>query len=193
MADRYAYVPCIGLFIVIAWGLGEIADSVPSMRLVPAGAALCLIVSYGATAANYLQYWHNGVTLFTRARTVNKTPDPVIEEALADALLFSGRLDDAFQHYRETCLLRPEYAFCHYNMAEILFNQHQLQDALEQYNLALSFTNSHDMAVSSLTNSGEILFELGDYQRAQMRVAAALQIDPTNTAALQLQTRLSRQ
>ncbi len=193
MADRYAYMPCIGIFIVIAWGLGTLADVMPSLRLIPALTALLLIVSYGAATANYLRYWQNGVTLFLRARAVNKTPDPVIEEALADALLFSGGLDDAFQHYRETCILRPDYPVCHYNMAEILFNRHQLQDALEQYQLALSLTHSQDMAVSSLTNSGEILFELGDYQTAQMRVAAALQIDPTNAAALQLQRHISAQ
>jgi protein O-mannosyl-transferase len=192
MADRYAYIPCIGLFIVIAWGLGQLADANPSMRLIPAVAALLLVVSYGAAAANYLQYWQNGVTLFTRASAMNKTPDPVIEEALADALLSSGRLDDAFQHYRETCVLRPDYPVCHYNMAEILFTRHQLQDALEQYQLALSLTHSQDMAISSLTNSGEILFELGDYQTAQMRVAAALQIDPNNSAALRLQRRISK-
>lgn len=192
MADRYAYIPCIGLFIAIAWGLGQLADANPSMRLIPAVAALLLVVSYGAAAANYLQYWQNGVTLFTRASAMNKTPDPVIEEALADALLSSGRLDDAFQHYRETCVLRPDYPVCHYNMAEILFTRHQLQDALEQYQLALSLTHSQDMAISSLTNSGEILFELGDYQTAQMRVAAALQIDPNNSAALRLQRRISK-
>jgi len=193
MADRYAYIPCIGLFIVLAWGLGELDDRIPSIRLAPLAAAVGLLIGFSAATVHDLRYWQNGVTLFTRAETVAGKPDSAIEQALADALVFSGRVDDAFQHYREACLLRPDYAYCHYDMAEILFNRHQLRDALEQYQIALSLTNSQDMAVSSLINSAEILSELGDYATAQMRIAAALQIDPNNTTALQLQRRIASQ
>ena len=89
-----------------------------------------------------------------------------------------GRYDEAFQHYGEACLLRPEDAFCHYNMAEILFNRHQLRGALEQYQLAGKFTRNTGMALLCLINSGEILSEIGDYQNAEMSLAAALRIDP---------------
>jgi Tfp pilus assembly protein PilF len=78
-------------------------------------------------------------------------------------------------------------------MAEILFNRHQLRDALQQYQLAVTLTDNKDMALSSLINSGEILLDLGDNQTAEMRLAAALQIDPNNNAALQLRQRASSQ
>lgn len=189
MADRYAYVPCIGLFVIIAWGLNAVVAATAIPRLVPAVAAVCLVLALAVATTQYLPYWQNGVKLFTHARAVADRPDPAIEEALGDAMFFAGRVDDAFQHYREACLLRPGYASCHYNMAEILFNRHQLRDALEQYRLAVSFTNSKDMALSSLINSGEILLELGDYKTAELRLGAALQIDPNNNTALQLQQR----
>src|SRR5208337_261881 len=189
MADRYAYVPCIGLFVIIAWGASAVIDATAIPRLVPAVAAVCLVLALAVATTQYLPYWQNGGKLFTHARAVADRPDPAIEEALGDAMFFAGRVDDAFQHYREACLLRPGYASCHYNMAEILFNRHQLRDALEQYRLAVSFTNSKDMALSSLINSGEILLELGDYKTAELRLGAALQIDPNNNTALQLQQR----
>jgi uncharacterized protein HemY len=75
-------------------------------------------------------------------------------------------------------------------MAEILFSRHQLRDALAQYQLAGSLADNSGMALSSLINSGEILLELGDYETAEMNLAAALRIDPTNNTVLQLRQRV---
>jgi hypothetical protein len=186
MADRYAYVPCIGLFIIIAWGLRDVAYAAAIPRVAPAVAALCLIVAFAVATIRYLQYWQSGVKLFTQARIVARRPDPVLEEVLADALFSAGRFDEAYQHYAEACVLRPDSASCHYNMADILFKRHQLRDALGQYQLAESLTDSQDLALLCLINSGKILLDLGDYKTAQMKLAAALQIDPNNKTALQL-------
>ncbi len=192
MADRYAYVPCIGLFIIIVWGLSDVVSATAIPRIVPAVAALCLILGLAVATTRYLQYWQSGVKLFTQARVLAGRPDPVLEELLADAMFSAGRFDEAYRHYGEACVLRPDYASCHYNMAEILFNRHQLRDALEQYQLAVSLTDSQDLALLGLINSGEILLDLGDYETAQMRLAAALQIDPNNIKALQLRQRANQ-
>jgi uncharacterized protein HemY len=74
-------------------------------------------------------------------------------------------------------------------MAEILFNRNQLKDALEQYQLAGRLTNSRDMALSCLINSGKILLDLGDYEAAEMELGVALQTDPNNSTALLLRQR----
>jgi tetratricopeptide (TPR) repeat protein len=120
-------------------------------------------------------------------------PDPGLEEFLADDLASSGRIDEAFLHYREACIFLPNYPSCHYNMAVILLDRHHLQDALAQYQLAGSLADSKDMALSCLIHSGQILLDLGDYETAEMRLAAALQIDPNNNTALQLRQRAVNQ
>ena len=104
-----------------------------------------------------------------------------------------NRAREAYQHYAQACLLRPADDVCRYNMAEILFHRHQLRDALEQYQIAQSLTHSQDMVLTCLINSGEILLDLGDYETAQMKFAAALQIDPNNSDALRLRERAFRQ
>ena len=191
MADRYAYIPCIGLFIIIAWGLSDVVTAAAIPRAVPAVAALCLIflVALSAATTRYLPYWQNGVELFTHARIIAVQPDPSLEEGLADALVSAGRFDEAFPHYREACVLRPNFAYCHYHMAEILLTRHQLRDALEQYQLAGRLTDRKDMVISCLINSGEILMDSGDYDSAEIEFAAALQIDPSNNTAAQLHQR----
>jgi protein O-mannosyl-transferase len=189
MADRYAYVPCIGLFIIIAWGLSDIVTAAAIPRVLPAVAALCLISAFASATAHYLPYWQNGVELFTRARLVADEPDPTLEEGLADALFSAGRLDEAFPHYKEACVLRPDFAFCHYHMAEILLQRRQLRGALEQYQVAGKLTDQKDMVISCLITSGQILMDSGDYDSAEIEFAAALQIDPTNNIASALRQR----
>jgi tetratricopeptide (TPR) repeat protein len=160
---------------------------------VPAVAALCLILVFAAATSRYLPYWQNGVQLFTRARIVAGRPDYLIEEGLAENMVSAGRFDEAFPHFREACVLQPNYPRCHYNMAKFLFDRHQLQDALEQYQLAGNLTDRKDIALSCLIHSGEILLDLGDYETAEMKFAAALQIDPNNNTALLLRQRAFNQ
>ncbi|MGO9404046.1 MAG: hypothetical protein ACLPVW_11315, partial [Terriglobales bacterium] len=193
MADRYAYIPCIGLFIIIAWGLSDVVTAAAIPRVVAALAAVCLITAFAAATARYLPYWQNGVALFTHARIAADQPDPSLEEGLADALVSAGRFDEAFPHYKEACVLRPNFAFCHYHMAEILLSRRQFRAALEQYQLAAKFTDRKDMVLSCLINSGQILLDSGDYDDAEIESAAALRIDPNNDAALQLRQRALNQ
>ncbi|HKN70992.1 MAG TPA: tetratricopeptide repeat protein, partial [Terriglobales bacterium] len=193
MADRYAYVPCIGLFIIIAWGLNDIVTAAALPRVVAAVAALCLILAFAAATSRYLQYWQSGVKLFTHARMVAWRPDSDIEEYLGDALFSAGRFDEAFLHDKEACVLQPHDPHCHYNMARILLDRRQLRNALEEYQLAGSLTVSKDIALSCLINSGKILLDLGDYETAGVKLAAALQIDPNNSTALLLRQRAFNQ
>lgn len=186
MADRYAYIPCIGLFIMIAWGLNDVVSLATINPVMPALTLLCLILALSVATHRYLQYWQNGLSLITHARSVAGKPDWMLEELFADTLVTAGRIDEAFQHYNRACTSLPNLADCHYNMAEILFTGHQLQKALEQYQLAGRSADSSDMALSCLINSGEILMDLKDYKTAEMEFAAALQIDPNNATALSL-------
>jgi hypothetical protein len=96
-------------------------------------AALCLISAFAFTNARNLRYWQNGTKLLTRAASVAGRPDPGIEEFLADELISAGRVNEAYQHYGKACVLLPNYATCHFNMAEIIFSRHQLRDALDEY------------------------------------------------------------
>lgn len=191
MADRYAYMPCIGLFIILAWGGQRVVETLTIPRAIPLLAAIGMLLVFAIATADYLKYWQNGVSLFSRASVLAARPDPALEEALGDALMNAGSYNQAFEHYRETCILRPGYDFCHYNMAEILYHRNQLLDALEQYQVAGRLTKERGIALSCLINSSEILVKLGDYQDAAREIADALQLDPQNPEALQLQEQMS--
>ncbi|MFY9702360.1 MAG: hypothetical protein WAL58_00335, partial [Terriglobales bacterium] len=82
MADRYAYVPCIGLFLIVAWGLGDALDKAAVPRFLPGVAALCLILALAAATLRDLTYWQNGVNLFTHAKVLAGRSDAHLEAAL---------------------------------------------------------------------------------------------------------------
>jgi len=186
MADRYAYIPCIGLFIAIVWGLAALVEDRRVVRVVLLLAALCVISGFAAATVHYLGYWQNGVKLFSQARVAWGRPDPYLEQLYGEALSSAGRVDEALQHYRESCVLGPRSEHCHYEIAQILFDRHQFREAIEEYQLALLFTGNRELALSCLNKSGEALMDLGDYRNAEAEFTTALQIDPNNATTLSL-------
>ncbi len=186
MADRYAYIPYIGLFIILAWGLKDATDATILSPFVPTVAGACLLIAFAVATTHYLQYWQNGTKLFTQASIVAGRPNVVIEEGLADAALTAGRYDEAYQHAAQACIANPAFPVCHFNMAQILLSRNQLQEALQQYELAATYASSKDFALVSLINSGAISIQLGDYENAEYVLNAALRLEPMNDRALQL-------
>ena len=123
MADRFAYVPLIGIFVMIAWGLDDWAEEkslTTAWRLVP---ALCVLVVLGFVTSRQMSFWENGYALWTHTVEV-KEQNAVAHEALGTALLYpplsmtprdlqsfasdQERLDAARVHYERALELRRE-------------------------------------------------------------------------------------
>ncbi len=189
MADRFTYIPAIGIFLVVVWSCGDLVEQNHISQFAPAAVFVLIAVGCMATSRYYLQFWRDGVTLFTHVRQV-EPPDPMIEEYLADALASSGRSDAAFLHYQESCRMAPGGDLCHYNMAEYLFAHYQLGEAVEQYQIAATLTNSPDVEIASDLNAGDALMSLGDYKSANAMLSRVLQLDPANEKARQLLMRI---
>lgn len=190
MADRYAYIPSIGLFIAITWGLASVVEQLPVARVTVSIAAVCLISGFAAATAHYLQYWQNGVTLFSQARTAYGRPHFWLEQLYANALVSSGQVDAALEHYQESCAIQPRTEYCHYSIAHILLGRRQFRDAIMEYQLALQYTANRDMALLCLNESGEAHAQLAEYDAAQQSFAQALKIDPGNATTLRLRERM---
>lgn len=193
MADRYTYIPSLGLFIACTWGLSAVAEQVPAARVALPLAALFVIGSFAATTAHYVKTWQNGVTLFAQARNAYGQPHMWLEQLYANSLLSQGRVDEALQHYQESCALDPRSQYCHYEIGHIYSGRGQLRAALQEYQLALSFSPNPQVQILCLTESGEALVQLGEYDAAQKSVAEALMIDPNNSTAYRLREQIIRQ
>lgn len=191
MADRYTYLPSIGLFIALTWGLAALVDRVPIARVVLSFAAFCLICGFAAVTMQYLKCWQDGVTLFAQARVAYGRPHMWLEQLYGNALLSAGRPAEAFQHYQESCALDSENQYCHYEMGHILLGWRQFRNAIREYKFALMLTSHSQIKILCLDESGEAFLQLGDYDAAQESVAEALRIDPSNATALRLREQIS--
>ncbi len=108
-ADRYTYIPLIGVLIALAWGAGDVA-AMPA-RYLAAGAALFWI---GLTWIQ-IGYWADSVTLFQHAVQVDPD-DYVAHNNLGFALSTAGKLPEAIVEYKESVRSQPSYADAHYNL-----------------------------------------------------------------------------
>ncbi len=192
MADRYMYIPAIGIFIMMVWGLASLIDTLPAMRRFLPLAGIVVIVVLSLSTTRYLSCWKDPVTLFAQARNAWGRPDMWLEQLYGNALFSAGRVDEALEHYQESCAIQPRTEYCHYNIAHIYFGKGQFRDAIREYQLALRFTANREMALLCLNECSEAWLQLGDFAAAERSVSQALALDPENAAALQLRQQITQ-
>ncbi len=191
MADRYTYIPSIGLMIAIVWTLADAVQTIPIARVSLSLAAVLVAAVLSVITARYLRAWQDSVTLFAHARAAWGQPDIWLEQLYGNALFSAGRTDEALDHYQQSCAIQPRTEHCHYNIAHIFLGRGQFRDAIREYDLALHYTANRDMALLCLTEEAQAQFQIADYLAAENSVAQALTIDPANSEALQLRGQIT--
>jgi len=184
MADRYAYIPLLGLFVMAAWLAAEAVAALRLPRPVTAAAAACLLLAAGFVTRADLWCWRDSVALFTRAHQVSPSPDSIIESELGVALFSAGLVDESLQHYRVAERLDPESARTHYDIATALLAQEDFAPAVPEFLAALRYAADDVVRVSCLNNLGSLYSRLGNTQAAWENYSAALRVDPRHATSL---------
>ncbi len=174
MADRYTYVPLVGIFIILAWGGHELSAhwrNRERARVALAAGALCAL-----TACTWLQTarWRDTVTLFKHTLEVTQR-NPMAHGILGTALGRRGEVDESIVHYRAALRLRPGLAEAHNNLGIALFRKGELDEAVEHYREALSLKPDHPTAH---TNLGAALYTQGRLEEAVAHYREALRMKP---------------
>ena len=179
MADRYTYIPLIGLFMAGAWGLLDLGARSRSLRLAATVAGIAACIAATLAGAFQAHYWRDSVTLFERALRVTKD-NKVVENNMGIALAKLGRCDEAIRHYREALRINPYYSDAHHNLGVALFQQGEREEAMDHYLEALRM-RPHDPTV--LNNLGSAYAAQRDYAAAIGYYEEALRCDPGYVAA----------
>jgi tetratricopeptide (TPR) repeat protein len=122
MADRYVYVPLIGLTIIVAWGLPDALGRWRGSRAALAVAACAALIAMTLVTARQIAYWGNERALFQHAIDVTRE-NYVAHTNVGVALHVEGNLGEAMRHYREAERLRPNYEVVQYNLGLALAQQ----------------------------------------------------------------------
>ena len=174
MADRYTYVPLIGLFIVVVWGFADLGKGWRlRRRLVSVTAAVMLLA---LMAGSWLQvgYWQDSIKLFKHALDVTSN-NYVAHYTLGNALALQGNLAGSVSHYNKALQINPNYAEAHNNLGNALALQGNLTGAISHYNKALHINPDHAEAHRNLAVA---LDRQGKHQEALQHYAEALRISP---------------
>ena len=134
-ADRYTYVPLVGIFLMLTWGIADLFQLAGWPRLRPVLAAAVLLGCAFITT-NQNAFWRNSVDLWTRA--VNIDPDNAVAQGnLGDARYWAGDFAEALVHLKRATALQPYSAWAHDLRGLVQQGLHNLPQALEDHTLAL--------------------------------------------------------
>jgi len=208
MADRYTYIPLIGIFVMIAWGA---ADAVRSMGVRRKGRrkdcrlqiadcrsagkassieyrvssiAMCLVaavvtVACAVCSAKQVTYWKDSRTLFEHALSITRD-NAVAENNLGMALSVEGATDEAVAHHRKAIELEPEWADGHYDFGHTLLAAGRSKEAIQEFTKALRI---YPRDAEALNNLGAALMGEGKVADAVERFSEAVRIKPDYVGA----------
>ncbi len=178
MADRYSYLPSIGLLIMVVWGIGELTQSWPRRNFILGSASAAVLAACAYCTATQLGYWRNSLTLFGHALEVTKN-NATAHEALGQALDAQGQFGEAMGHYLAALKIDPRSPVTYYLMGLSSARQGNLPGAIEDYQESLRRREDPD-AHYNLANA---LTAQGKLAEAAFHYSAALRLEPDSADA----------
>ncbi len=177
MADRYSYVPLIGLFIAVVWGAQELlAKTAKQVSFILSAVAICACVLITRVQ---LQYWKTAVTVFERDLAVTEK-NFTAHLNLGVVLGRRGKVAESIQHYRAALEVKPDHGETHYNLANALARIGETTEAISHYQAALK-ANPKDAEAHN--NLAVALQKSGAPQEIEMHFQEAIRLQQDNSAA----------
>ena len=174
MADRYTYIPLVGVFIAAVWLISDFTDR-PGYKkyLLP---AFCTAIAGFLFTVTWTQlgHWRNSKALFNHALSVTKN-NYVMHNNMGALLAIQGNMQDAISHYNEALKIRPDDLEANYNLGNLLLRQGKFKDSIPYYGEAIrskpDFSPAHN-------NLGIALGQSKDLERAVEQFREAVRLDP---------------
>lgn len=173
MADRFTYLPAIGLYVMVAWGVLSIPGVRRGGRALAAGAVATLALCVAVTAAQ-IPHWRNSLTLFSHAVAVTRD-NHVAHSNLGIALAERGRHDEAMEHYARAVAIAPGYAKAHLNLGRAFARAGRASESEAEYAEAVRLDPG---SATAAYNLGLARAERGALDEAIAEYRRALAIDP---------------
>lgn len=182
MADRYAYLPCIGIFVILCWAVAEGLQARPLPKLLLAITGGAVLVVFAAITHQQLRYWSDNIVLWSH--TVHVTQGNfVAEDNLGGALILAGRVDEALPHFQEAVKINPWDPVGNLNLATHEQQLGNLKQAVELYMKVVRMTPDAQLRANAYNNLGAAYRSLGDQTRAKGSYELALRLNPENDHA----------
>ena len=181
MADRYTYVPLIGFFIFLVWGVASLLKKPSSVQNFGITLVICtVLVGCLITTRVQIQHWRNSETLFSHALKI-ESGNLVARVMLGNALAKQGDFQEAKAQYEAAIAIRPDFAEVYFNLGNLLVEEKQLDEAIARYALAIQKNPAYAHAHANMAIT---LGMKGDYREAISHYEESLRIDPNDPVIL---------
>jgi hypothetical protein len=183
MADRYAYLPLIGLFGLVVWGAFDFFD-LRGVGPVRWGITATALLALSLLTSQQVGYWQNSSTVWSQALRITDG-NLQVEKQLANALVVSSETDQAVPHLVNITRLDPKDTTAHVNLGASYAAQGRIQEATEEFEKVVQLTDHKYLSpddrkfrTSALLNLGFAYIRSRDYTKALMNLEGANDFDP---------------
>jgi tetratricopeptide (TPR) repeat protein len=177
-ADRYTYLPQVGILIALCWAAGDLAGrlSFPGRAAVFAGAAAAAVALAVLTRVQ-ISYWHDSLALWKHNRDTTG-PSPLALSSYASALIEHKRVDEAVEALREALRLDPGSARFSIELGNLLLRQEKADEAARYYDQASQLARTPAIRAEAHLKLGSVLAEKGDLKGAARHDEEAIKLAP---------------
>ncbi len=173
-ADRYTYLPQIGLYLLLTWALAELCAGWRHRRVVLGGGSAIILAVLMICAYEQTSYWRNSESLWTHTLACTSDND-VAHDNFGNFLIGEGRADEAITHYQKSLQINPKNVEAYYNLGNVLIKEGSVDEAITYYQKALQINPDYAQAHNNLGNA---LLQKGNVDEAIVHFQKALQISP---------------
>jgi tetratricopeptide (TPR) repeat protein len=184
-ADRYTYLPQIGLYLLATWTISDLSISWRHQRQILGIAAALVIAALTFRTWNQTSHWHDTESLWRYALTVNSDSD-VAHNNFGNAVLRKGRIDEAILHYQRVLEIRPGHIEtdrreAYYNLGNALLRKGKIDEAIANYREALEVPSEYEPEAHS--GLGNALLRKGQIDEAILHFEKFVQLRPDHAEA----------
>lgn len=186
MADRYAYIPLLGIFVIIAWGVDELLQSLrassPVSTFVPVAATSVVLFALAFALHRQVGYWENNFSIWQHTLDVTQN-NFIAEDNVGTALIEFGKADEAIPYFRRAKSIAATDPISTLNLATYAQRQGNYDEAVAGYEQVLQLTDNPVYVGMAHANEGYCHYYLKQYDRAHEDFAAALKHQAGNPQA----------
>jgi tetratricopeptide (TPR) repeat protein len=177
MADRYAYIPFIGLFLTITWLAADWAQARQISCRWLAIPSVCCLLALGTLTYRQVGYWHDGSSFWLRTLALTRD-NYVAQNNLGEFLLNQGRTEDAAAHFRSALDIRPDGLTANLNLGAYEDRRGNLPAAIERYKMVARHAADLGMRATAYSSLGFAYRGMGQATKAKQCFETALQLEP---------------
>ena len=182
MADRYAYIPLLGIFVIVCWGAAALIEKWQVPNAAWATAAAVILLTLGFALHRQVGYWGDNVSLWSHTLEITEG-NYTAEDNLATALIAQGKIEEAVPHLRRAEFMRPDDPLSTLNLATYEQMRGHYRAAIDGYAKMPQCTKDPSLLAMARVNSGYAYYSLKQYEKAKQDFAAGLSLQPGNSVA----------